>query len=544
MCLRAPSARWTRTRQHEELIKDNQEIVVERNGARGNMAGRYERSSSHYDDVDFRARRENPAKYRFQFENLVFEGGGNKGLAYCGAVKYLEELGLMEQIKSFAGSSAGGMMAALLALGYKADEVEQFLSDRIDEIFIDHSCGYCSLLPNLLRDFGWNPGKKIYNWFGDKVKSKTNNADLTFKELYHLNGKMLCIVVTNLSQMTTEYCHPKTTPDMPIRVAVRMSMAIPGMFSALRYDHYGQKDVYVDGGVLCNYPIHCFDGWYLSMSPEDSFVRRLQPLQEIPIIMERNNRFGAFNNKTLGMLLYADGEDDILRYNLEKRADCLIPREPKSKTKLYLQRQKEAKVKERAQREHGKVVQAVDNFLKVSRQQHNFLSLEIYFLIYRRTSFPKHKPSCCLVANFTVQKAFDLLDRDKNGKIRYDELVHFIEANGVCLQTRFVGYQRKEIKNFVNFLDMLQNTLVFNVKKLYVESRDLDRTVGINTGHVSTTDFVLEEADREFVVQRGYFAMRSFLRYYVVNNRDMVERKEEDRSTLPPLLENELPVPS
>lgn len=42
------------------------------------------------------------------------------------------------------------------------------------------------------------------------------------------------------------------------------------------------------------------------MSPEDSFVRRLQPLQEIPIIMERNNRFGAFNNKTLGMLLVSD----------------------------------------------------------------------------------------------------------------------------------------------------------------------------------------------------------------------------------------------
>lgn len=37
------------------------------------------------------------------------------------------------------------------------------------------------------------------------------------------------------------------------------------MFSALRYDHYGQKDVYVDGGVLCNYPIHCFDGEYVSL---------------------------------------------------------------------------------------------------------------------------------------------------------------------------------------------------------------------------------------------------------------------------------------
>lgn len=39
-----------------------------------------------------------------------------------------------------------------------------------------------------------------------------------------------------------------------------------------------------------------------------------------------------------------------------------------------------------------------------------------------------------------------------------------------------------------------------------MQSRDLDRTVGINTGHVSTTDFVLEEADREFVVQVSKFS--------------------------------------
>ena len=47
-------------------------------------------------------------------------------------------------------------------------------------------------------------------------------------QVYQKYGNTLCIVVTNLSQMTTEYCHPKTTPDMPIRVAIRMSMAIPG----------------------------------------------------------------------------------------------------------------------------------------------------------------------------------------------------------------------------------------------------------------------------------------------------------------------------
>ena len=47
-------------------------------------------------------------------------------------------------------------------------------------------------------------------------------------QVYKEFEKELCCVVTNLSQMTTEYCHPKTTPDMPIRVAIRMSMAIPG----------------------------------------------------------------------------------------------------------------------------------------------------------------------------------------------------------------------------------------------------------------------------------------------------------------------------
>ena len=34
-----------------------------------------------------------------------------------------------------------------------------------------------------------------------------------------------------------------------------------------------------------------------------------------------------------------------------------------------------------------------------------------------------------------------------------------------------------------------------------IQERDIDRTVGINTGHVGTSDFVLEPQDREFVVQ-------------------------------------------
>lgn len=93
----------------------------------------------------------------------------------------------------------------------------------------DARFGYCSILPNLIKHFGWHPGRKIFTWFGKAIEAKTNNANITFKELYDKYGKELCVVVTNVNMMDAEYCHVKTTPFLPIRTAVRMSMAIPGM---------------------------------------------------------------------------------------------------------------------------------------------------------------------------------------------------------------------------------------------------------------------------------------------------------------------------
>ena len=117
---------------------------------------------------------------------------------------------------------------------------------------------------------------------------------MTFYDLYKERGVELCVVVTNLNLMKAEFCHPKTTPDMPIRIAVLMSMAVPCIFAAVPYEnnYRGVTDTYVDGGLLCNYPINCYDGWYLSMKTEDSFLTRLQPLSEIPTIMA--NRYVQF----------------------------------------------------------------------------------------------------------------------------------------------------------------------------------------------------------------------------------------------------------
>ncbi len=49
----------------------------------------------------------------YQFRNLVFEGGGVKGIAYVGAIKVLEEKGIMPNIVRVGGTSAGAINAVL-----------------------------------------------------------------------------------------------------------------------------------------------------------------------------------------------------------------------------------------------------------------------------------------------------------------------------------------------------------------------------------------------------------------------------------------------
>lgn len=46
-------------------------------------------------------------------------------------LKALEELGLVSQIKRFAGASAGAMTASLLAVGYDSKDLQGFLSQDL-----------------------------------------------------------------------------------------------------------------------------------------------------------------------------------------------------------------------------------------------------------------------------------------------------------------------------------------------------------------------------------------------------------------------------
>ncbi|MES1245431.1 MAG: patatin-like phospholipase family protein [Acidobacteriota bacterium] len=197
--------------------------------------------------------------------NLVLEGGGVKGVAYPGALQVLEANGVLPKIDKVAGTSAGSIAAALIALGYSPSEMQSLMLDLDFQQFEDGS----SLGgPQRFFDrFGWFRGDYFLDWMQCRVKEKTGNPNATFADLHKDRPRFrdLFVVSSDLSRRRSQVLSHDTSPDLPVAQAVRASMSIPLFFEAFyiddkRFGETGERqDLFVDGGVFDNYPIDLFD---------------------------------------------------------------------------------------------------------------------------------------------------------------------------------------------------------------------------------------------------------------------------------------------
>ena len=250
----------------------------------------------------------------YLFRNLVFEGGGVKGIAYIGAMEVLKEKGILPRIQRVGGTSAGAINATLFALGFTNAEQRSILKKLDFNNFMDDSWGVIRDTDRLIHKFGWYKGDFFHEWIARLIDKKLGTPHATFRNLKEAKKPDLYVYGTNLSTRFGEVFSCEHTPTTRIADAVRISMSIPLFFAAFRNV---RNDVYVDGGVLNNYPIKLFD--------REKYIdpkNRSRMGVETNYYREENTRFlkkhpsasrYVYNRETLGFRLDSKQEIGVFR---------------------------------------------------------------------------------------------------------------------------------------------------------------------------------------------------------------------------------------
>ncbi|XP_033110645.1 uncharacterized protein LOC117111468 [Anneissia japonica] len=473
---------------------------------------------------------DNLALYDYPFENLVFAGGGNRLFAYTGALEVLHETGILKNIKRFAGTSLGALTACFAALGVGPREivveVEKVRRD-IRKMLKDSKWGIFSLIPNTLRRYGWHPASAYCRWLELNLSDYAGKPDITFREFYEATGKELCCVATNLNRMSVEYCHLKTTPDMPVIIALRMSMSLPVLLQAVKHQTHGAEDVFVDGGLLCNYPIHVFDGWWLSMDGADNFFIRLNSFGNAFKMMETKERFGTRNDKTLGLCLYTASESSLMQSLFQDRYSGSSAKVPST----VLARSRRVSYCDVPDNTANRRTDAFAHFFSLFKEQDIDENGYLDFKTFKH--FIQKNKSCSVTSdyellfgkNMSIDEAFGLVDSSGNGKISPYDLVRFAEQRGIHVNSRLLGYARQEINDFNGYINALFNSVMNHAMKEFVKDNDYDRTIGIDTRYIRGTDFSIKVGDRDFLFEQGYRATIAYLTEYVTK-QNLKKRKE------------------
>ena len=207
-----------------------------------------------------------------QFADLVFEGGGVKGIGLAGAFAALEQQGF--QHKRVAGTSAGAITAALVAAGYTASELDEILLEVPFKKFKDR--GWEDRLPligrggSLLMELGIYEGRFFQGWIAGLLEAKgiTKFGDLADEDAEDLKSRYALKVVASdvthrrMLVLPDDAGHLGIEPDeLDIAYAVRMSMSIPVFFEPVIHKNpkTGDDHLIVDGGMLSNFPVWLFD---------------------------------------------------------------------------------------------------------------------------------------------------------------------------------------------------------------------------------------------------------------------------------------------
>ena len=197
---------------------------------------------------------------------LVLSGGGAKGAAHIGVLKYIEEAGI--PIDYIAGTSMGSIVGGMYALGYSADEIlevisavdwDRMISNEVDRREISFNrksekdiqiitvpfslSGHTENLQS--HSFRNSLPKGIVS--GDNLINLFNSLAVGYSDPLsydELPVPFICIATDMISGEADILDSGEFTKSL------RASMAIPVLFDPIKMN----GTLYADGGLTCNFP--------------------------------------------------------------------------------------------------------------------------------------------------------------------------------------------------------------------------------------------------------------------------------------------------
>lgn len=187
---------------------------------------------------------------------LVLSGGGALGLAHIGVLKVLEEKGIKPDY--IVGTSMGSIVGGLYALGYSASEIEKKVNTTDWDLILAQNIPLNMVVHDEKYDYGRYLIKFPFKNRKPKLPSGLIEGQLLTEDLIKntwssINYKSFDDFPIPFRCIGTNVSNGEEIifKDGSLGIAMRASMAIPTVFSAVNLD----STLIVDGGVVNNYPV-------------------------------------------------------------------------------------------------------------------------------------------------------------------------------------------------------------------------------------------------------------------------------------------------
>lgn len=187
---------------------------------------------------------------------IALAGGGIRGIAHTGVLKALEDNQI--EVEAIGGTSAGSIVAALYAMGYKPYYIYVLFKKYAQEIINIRNThiinGIGSLVLNKKIGFsGINDGISLEKMYNELALKKGVKLIVDIKMPIVIPAVDISeakeYIFTNCADRNNVY--DKYITEMPIGRAVRASSSFPAVFCPCEFKNH----MFLDGGTLDNVPV-------------------------------------------------------------------------------------------------------------------------------------------------------------------------------------------------------------------------------------------------------------------------------------------------